>query len=273
MRVKLLVCVIFAAIVMPRMGSAQVYRFATPAPQVTAASANWQRSGQALFYAGSFYYPAGATVFFDGNTMTRTGTYEGVPLYQDVTLEPFSIVYVPIGGAVMRPYERRRQGELAGTVGSRTPSFPIQRDVELSALFARPGLQTPALFTGDRLVLAERADGMVQVPLSMFEALLAERSRVAGPSTAGSTQPPGSTPVDTPTGIESVRRPESNAGVWIEFEGARWYSDGVAVIYDPNRFEPAGSHRAFPVYRERGASGRIYVTVVPDGPLAPFARR
>ena len=32
----------------------------------------------------------------------------------------------------MRPYERRREGELAGTVGSRPPSFPIQRDGDLS---------------------------------------------------------------------------------------------------------------------------------------------
>ena len=32
----------------------------------------------------------------------------------------------------MRPYERRRSGPLAGTVGSRMPAQPIQRDVELS---------------------------------------------------------------------------------------------------------------------------------------------
>ncbi len=117
----------------PFVGTAQVYSGYAPPPAVTAASASWQLSGQPIFHAGSFYYPAGATVFFDGRVMTRTGHYEGVPLYSDVTLEPFSIVYVPVGGARMRPYERRRDGELAGTVGSRTPSFPIVRDGELSA--------------------------------------------------------------------------------------------------------------------------------------------
>ena len=77
MRLKLLVCFLFAATVLPRVGTAQVYRFATPPPLVTAANAPWQRSGQPIFYAGSYYYPAGATVFFDGNVMTRTGIFEG----------------------------------------------------------------------------------------------------------------------------------------------------------------------------------------------------
>jgi hypothetical protein len=274
MRPKVLVCFLFAAVALPTVGTAQVYRFATPPPLVTAADALWQRSGQPIFYAGSFYYPAGATVFFDGNVMTRTGIFEGVPLYQDVTLEPFSIIYVPVGGAVMRPYERRRQGELAGTVGSRTPSFPIQRDVELSAYFGRPGVQTPAIFTGDRLTLAERGDALVQVPLRVLEELLLERLR--GTTGSGAPSVPASSPAppDQPTGVESVPRPESSAGVWIEYEGGRWYNAGAAVVYDPQRFEPVGSYRGVPVYRERGGpSDRIFVTVVPDGPLAPFARR
>ena len=30
----------------------------------------------------------------------------------------------------MRPYERRRDGEVAGTVGNTAPSFPVSRDNE-----------------------------------------------------------------------------------------------------------------------------------------------
>lgn len=264
--------VAIVAIALPTVGTAQVYRFATPPPLVTAANTPWQLSGQPLFYAGSYYYPAGATVHFDGNVMSRTGTIEGVPIYQNVTLEPFSIIYVPIGSGVMRPYERRRQGELAGTVGSRTPSFPIQRDVELSAFFGRPGLQTPLVAAGDRLTFAERGDGLVQIPVRMFEALLAaaDAGGVAAAAPAASRTPT----TDTTIGLESVRRPESNAGVWIDYEGVRWFADGAAVPYDPSRFEPAGSYRGFPAYRVRGGeAGRIFVTVVPDGPLAPFVRR
>src|SRR5919112_3838065 len=100
------------AVLVPNVGIAQVYQFETPPPQVTAAGASWQVSGRPIFYAGSFYYPAGPTVFFDGNVLVRSGVYEGVPLYSDTTLEPYSMVFVPVGGTVMRPYERLRAGEL-----------------------------------------------------------------------------------------------------------------------------------------------------------------
>ena len=39
---------------------------------------------------------------------------------------PYSIVYVPIGRGLLQPYERIRQGELAGSTGSRTPAFPVR---------------------------------------------------------------------------------------------------------------------------------------------------
>jgi hypothetical protein len=63
-------------------------------------------------------------VYFDGKLMTPVSEYQGVP--EDSTLSAFSLIYVPIGGNLMRPYERRRSGELAGTTGSRTPSWPVQ---------------------------------------------------------------------------------------------------------------------------------------------------
>ena len=91
-----------------------------------------QQRGTPVFHAGAFYYPSGPSTFFDGNVMQRTGTFEGVPLYEDATQTPFTVVYVPIGGNVVRPYERRREGELAGSTGSRTPSFPVQTDGEVS---------------------------------------------------------------------------------------------------------------------------------------------
>jgi hypothetical protein len=62
--------------------------------------------------------------------------------------------------------------------------------------------------------------------------------------------------------------------VWLEFDGARWYSAGEAAPFTPDRFEPAGMYRGFPVYREKGGSAnRIWVSVVLDGPLAPYVRQ
>src|SRR3954466_13805687 len=110
MRRFVLPLVLTAAVLLPKTVNAQVYQLPTPAPQVTANAAAWTLSGQPIFYAGAFYYPTGPTVFFDGFVMVRTGTYDGVPLYADTTLEPFSVVFVPLGGRVMRPYERLRTG-------------------------------------------------------------------------------------------------------------------------------------------------------------------
>ena len=103
------------ALLMPNMGTAQVFSLPTPSPEVTAANADWQIRGEPIFHAGSFYYPAGPTVFFDGKIMVRTGVYNGVPLYADTTLEPYSIVFVPIGrerhAALRAPPGRRARGD------------------------------------------------------------------------------------------------------------------------------------------------------------------
>jgi len=67
---------------------AQVQSRPTDAPVVTAANESWYVNGEPLQFAGDLYYPAGATVFFNGNTMVRSGNYNGVPLYSDTTIEP-----------------------------------------------------------------------------------------------------------------------------------------------------------------------------------------
>ena len=103
MRAAVLCLFLFVAALVPTSGTAQVYQFATPPPQVTAAGADWQVQREPIFYAGSVYYPTGPNVFFDQRIMARTGTYKGVPLYADTTLDPYGIVYVPIGGNLLRP--------------------------------------------------------------------------------------------------------------------------------------------------------------------------
>jgi hypothetical protein len=258
-------------------GSAQVYQHETAPPLVTAAGATWQVNGEPVFHAGNFYYPAGPTVFFDGRVMVRTGQYNGVPLYADVTLEPYSIVYVPVGGAVMRPYERRREGELAGTVGSRTPAFPVQRDVELSSATGTVGLTTPDVSGFEPESRPEQRYVLVPVsalgraqPAPPQEPFTATGVMMIGP---GVQQGIGAPSYGNTATVQRVPA-AGESGVWIDYQGARWFSAGAAVHYDASRFEPAGDYRGYPVYRERGTAGtRIFVTVVHDGPVAPFERR
>jgi hypothetical protein len=121
----------------------QVTSRPTEAPIVTAENDSWYRLGHPVVVSGQFYYPAGPTVFFDGDVMVRVGQYDGVPLYADTTLEPHSVVLVPVGRGLMQPYERPRAGELAGTSGSRLPSFPGSGDFLPRGITPTPPADVP----------------------------------------------------------------------------------------------------------------------------------
>jgi hypothetical protein len=63
-------------------------------------------------------------------------------------------------------------------------------------------------------------------------------------------------------------------GVWLEFDGAKWYAAGTAVPFLADRFTPIGQYRGFPVYRANsGDQDRIWISVVEDGPVAPYEKR
>jgi hypothetical protein len=254
MRKSTLGWVLSMAVLLPNVGTAQVVHRPNPYPQVTAAGALWQQRGEPVFHAGSFYYPTGPTVFFDGNVMKPTNTYEGVPIYEDATQTPFSVVYIPIGGNLVRPYERRREGELAGTVGSRTPSFPIQHDGENAAANVPVG-----------------AAGIVPPPVNQFQI-------VASPETP---QPVGTTGIEAITSATDALTPPLRRTktptifeLWVPFDGARWYSAGSAVAYSPERFVQVGEYGSFPVYRDKnGSPDAIYIPAVIGGAVAPYKKR
>ena len=118
--------VITVAVLLPNSGSAQVFQFRTPPPDISAAGAEWQINSEVVVVGGLTYYPTRGFRLFDGQVMARTGMYENVPVYSDSTLEPYMEIYVPLGSGRMRVYERRRDRELAGTTGSHVPTFPIE---------------------------------------------------------------------------------------------------------------------------------------------------
>src|ERR1700704_4132684 len=104
MRVFVLGLVLSMAVLFPTMSNAQAYAFGTPAPEVTAAAADWQTRSAPIVVDGLVYFPTRAFRLFDAQVMMPTGVYEGVPVYADVTLQPFSIVYVPVTRSSMRVY-------------------------------------------------------------------------------------------------------------------------------------------------------------------------
>jgi hypothetical protein len=253
MRKSTLGWVLSMAVLIPNIGTAQVLMRPNSYPQVTAATASWQMRGDPVFHAGAFYYPVGPIVFFDGNVMNRTDTFEGVPIYEDATQTPFSVIYVPIGGNSVRPYERRREGEVAGTVASRPPSFPVQLAGETSAAAAPLGITgvvTPAVNQPQVVVIPETPR-----PVGTTGAITSSVPPVAPARPARRA--------NTPTIFQ----------VWVPFDGARWYSAGAAVSYSADRFVQVGEYGGFPVYRDKsGNRDEIFIPSVVDGPVAPYKK-
>lgn len=244
------------ALLAPQLGHAQVYLDPTPAPTVNAAREQWQLSGEAIFYKGDFYYPSGPTEFFDGKVMSRTGTHEGVPLYENSTLLPHEIVYVPVAAKLMKPYERRRDGQLAGTTGSRAPSFAVQPHTQAASMLDDRDQYTTRMAT-------DRAQWDWPTPIERVE----PPALASAPGRRGSVIPSGV--------ISSVpTRETTNAGAYLQFEGNRYFSSGRAVVPNAERFSRVGDANGASVYREmKGNAKTIFVESVPSGPLAPYTQK
>jgi len=237
-------------LIAPLIGSAQVQSRPTDPPLVTAEREPWYVQGDPVQFAGNNYYRAGASIFFDGNRMVRTGNFLGIPLYADTTIEPFSLVLVPIGRGLMQPYERPRDKELAGTVGSRAPSFPVS---------AAP--------TGSTQPMAPSPPTSL-VPFLLNESPAAAdssgRTRTAAPAAAGDirTAPAAAQqPAATPEEIQAVREK-----VWLEFRGQKWVHAGAAIPLAGSGLVNTGEYAGFPVYvRQDGSSDtRIYLPALAD---------
>jgi hypothetical protein len=206
-------------------------------PTVTAENESWYQTGEPIQWSDDYYYRAGAAVFFNRYQMARAGSYRGIPVYTDGTADPFGIIYVPVANGLMQPYERKRRGALAGTTGNRAPSFPTSIAAEgiTDTGAVAPGPPNPSW----------ELEAVATTGRSIVEAPRAE--------------------------IGSVPRPKGINGVWVEFDGRRWFSVGKAILLN-QEFKQAGSVHNFPVYRRTSEPDRIYVPTS-DGMVAPYAQR
>lgn len=240
--------------------AAQIMLQPTPPPLVTAANETWFLSGEPITWAGDYYYQTGPQVYFNGDHMVRSGSYRGIPLYTDAGIEPYSVVFVPVGDGLMQPYERRRTGDLAGTVGSRTPSFPVDTptDMQLRGV--------PEAAIGQAGAPPTHARAYDVAPLEP-ETVLTPAPPIAEAlsGTAGRA-----VTTHAPRAAASAQRPKGINGVWVEYEGRRWFSAGPAQLID-DEFKQAGTYHGFPVYTRRGMPRTIYIPSVP-GLVAPYSR-
>src|SRR5258708_37135040 len=102
-------------VLFPKVSNAQAYAFGTPMPDVTAGAADWQANGEPIVVNGLVYFPTRAFRLFDPGVMQQTGAYERLPVYSDVTLEPYSVISLPITPSNMLVYETKPDSDPADT--------------------------------------------------------------------------------------------------------------------------------------------------------------
>ena len=265
----LVVVATFAATLHAATGAAQIALQPTREPIVTAEHTPWYLGGEPITFAGNIYYPAGPQVFFNRYEMIRSGFYEGIPLYTRTTIEPFSVVFVPVGGGLMQPYERRRAGDVAGTAGSTTPAFPVITPAE-QALDPWLALYPQAAAPPTRI-----AGSIGDISRELTDVTPAPSRGAAVPVPSGAVGAVGGGSPAPVRPWRSALQPKGINAVFVDYQNRRWYSSGPAVEFSATRFVRVGEYHGFPVYGEQGQERTIYVasTVAAEGLLTPYTSR
>jgi hypothetical protein len=264
MRARQLLVVVLLVVV-AAIARAQVDWQPTAPPLVTAQNEPWFLRADPIIWSGTYFYQAGAMVFFNGYQMVRSGSFRGVPLYTDATRDAVSVIYVPLPHGLMQPYERRRSGQLAGTSGNTAPSFPT--DIGAQAAMTEEGI----------------AVDLVQNPGPPDFAPPYDVGSLMGRVPSTGTEPQAALPSVSREALEvggrsivyaprTGARPRGLNSVWVDFEGRRWFAGERAEVFDPSKFSERGSYQGFAVYVRKGESGVIYIPAVP-GLVTPYKLR
>ena len=225
---------------------AQIAIQPTAPPTVTAENESWYVTNEPVVFAGNHYYAAGPSIHFLANEMVLSGFYRGVPLYTRTTIEPYSVVFVPIAGGLMRPFERRRSGDLAGTTGSSVPSLPVEIPTSFSPASRIQAAGPPFVETAG--VVSESPSPQYPQTTPAIEPL----SSAGGVATGGQ--------LIAPRGKRVGRRPAN--GVYVEFNNQRWYSSAPPGSLDSATLQRVGEWHGFPVYTSaRTGASTIYIPV------------
>jgi hypothetical protein len=237
---------------------AQVTWQPTPPPLVTADNEGWFRTGAAIEWNGDFYYSAGTAEAFNAYQMVRAGSYRGIPLYTDTTLEPYSIVFVPIAGGRMQPYERPRTGMLAGSVGSRASLLPAGTAGAMTI--------TPEGYVAQAPAPPTFARGYDLAPAAAVPQPVSPAVPIVGTTGAVAASAPAPRPAATSGRLP--RNANLTATAYFDYDGRRWVSAGKAMELDAS-FARVGDFRGAPVYQHHGDSLTIFIPTA-SGLVAPF---
>ena len=247
---RLMAGTILSAAMLGTIVTAQINIRPTPAPAITAENEGWYQRGEPIVFAGNLYYRAGAAIHFNPDEMVRSGAFEGVPLYTRTTIEPYSVVFVPIEGGRMQPYERPRSGELAGTSGSSVPVLPVEIPMADSPPPMRQAPAPPMVgssandFSTTALTFPSESNGKATLERHRTSPHVGTTGRVEPP------QPP-----------LPVRRGAAN-GMFVDFNSSRWFTSGPPIPANSQALRRIGEYHGLPVYVAGNASdSTIYIPV------------
>lgn len=223
------------------VAQAQVIWQPTPAPLVTAENTSWFSRGEPVRWNGDLYYPTRPVQQFNQYQMVRTGSFNGIPLYMDPMVEPGRLVFVPLPGGLVQPYERTRPGETLVVSDSipQAPSAPSRAS----------------------------AYDLLAVPAPVSVAPLRALSEPMAVGTSGRTAAPAA-----PRPVSSLNPPSGVNGIWVNYDGRRWFLAGKAIDYDAATLAEVGTYHGWSVYTRNGSRSTIYIPTTP-GRLAPYTAR
>ncbi len=149
----------------------------------------------------------------------------------------------------MQPYERMRDGELAGTSGSRAPSFPGTSERSGEVIASAAGAPTNA-----------------PLPIGAIGVVTPESGEVPTAGVIPSRVVPGSTAEPAPR----RGRPFRYDSISVRFNGEKWVMAGPTLETLPPGLVRIAEYKGFPVYAERGRQHeRIYLPFSGER-VAPF---
>ncbi len=277
----LVVVAIFAAAAISGDALAQIRLQPAAAPTVTAEAETWYQTGEPLQFAGNVYYPAGPAIHFLPDEMVQSGLYRGIPLYSRTTIEPYSVVFVPLAGGRMQPYERRRAGDLVGTTGSSMSSLRVEIP---SAFGTPPPIQAaapPFVETQSVPQQPNATQDQLRRPNSAESSARSRRETNVEPLTQMAGRQTNSPRLGTVGRVTAPRRSNvranrsTSSGIFVEFDHARWYPSAPPASLDSVNLHRIGEWHGFPVYTARSTGdSTIYIPIaVGVDAYAAYSRR
>ena len=247
-RAGVVVLALAVVVVATDRGVAQLSVVPTSAPTITAENEPWYLNAEPISYAGNLYYPAGAQVYFNPNEMVRSGFFMGIPLYTRTTIEPYSVVYVPLPNGRMQPYARPRTEELTGTAGSLASSELPRPPATVPPSGLAPQAAGPPSETARTVPVQDPRPAVVEpVPPHTVDV----------PKAAGTTGRRETQAVTCPC-------PKGPISIFIEYNGRRWYALGAPQPIDPATMEKVGTYHGFDVWATPDERDVVYIPVTID---------